>query len=150
MNYSINKTVNIQKLIGELSAFPIVSITPEHVTTSVELTQQQVTDMEAIITAHNPVDAFQLVRNRILNAMEFGRGIIAEYGASNVLANLTIAEIQTTMTATEKVQSALNTGSMYVAIQEINAIVPDGVLITTAKLTEVRNKIEDYLQIPRT
>ena len=111
---------------------------------------EDTTDLDALIANHTTTDINTIVVKKILAAMDFGRNLIAEYGASNVLAGLTISQIQSIMTATAAVQSALSTGSLYVAISEINNIVPDGTIITTEKLTEVRNKIEDFLGIPRT
>lgn len=90
------------------------------------------------------------VKAKISAARVFGIGLVTTYGASNVLAGLNLAQVQYVMEKTSKIVAALNTGSLYVAIAEINAIEPDGTIIKQASLTQVRNQIEDYLGIPRT
>lgn len=97
-----------------------------------------------------PVDPLHMVKMRILAAMEFGRGIIAEYGAANTLSGFSVDQIRYIMTATEKVQAALNTGSLYVAMDELDKVPVDEIMITADKKTAVRHKIQDYLGVPRT
>jgi hypothetical protein len=90
--------------------------------------------------------------------MDFGKNIMAEYGASNVIRGLTVPQIKQIMQVTTGLQAALNSGSLYVALDELAAIQspitdatdPNVVLINSEIITEFRNKIEDYLQIPRT
>lgn len=90
------------------------------------------------------------VKNKIINAMNFGRDLIAEYGAQNTLSGYTIDQIRQIVIATAGVQAAISTGSLYVALDELTKVVPDGVLITEAKLAFFRNRIQDYLGMPRT
>jgi len=90
------------------------------------------------------------IKNKILDAMSFGQGVIAEYGAQNILAGLTLTQIQTVMERTAKVQVALNTGSLYVVLTELALVEIDGTIVTESRVTEFRNKIQDYLEIPRT
>lgn len=102
---------------------------------------------DSLIPAFDPV---AYVATKISAARIFGIEIVTYYGASNVLKGLSVEQVQEVMATTSKIVAALNTGSLYVAIAEINAVVPDGVIIKESELTKVRNQIEDYLQIPRT
>lgn len=108
--------------------------------------------LDAIITAHNAASAGakDYVKGRILSAMSFGQNLMAEYGAENVLAGKTTAQVQSIMEQTGKIQTAFLSGSLYVALNEIESVVPDGTLITQATLDNFRHKIQDYLGIPRT
>lgn len=157
-HYPFTKAFTLDKLNLEIaqSGIPMISmdIISENqfvINTAVQLTNSQQATLNQVVASHVPVSTMlDIVANRILAARAFGTKLIARYGASNVIAGYSIEQIQDIMTRTARVQSALNTGSLYVAIQEINAIEPDGVLITVEKLKSVRNEIEDYLQIPRT
>src|SRR5690606_10791166 len=101
-------------------------------------------------TASMTVSPAELIKQKIIAAMAFGRELIAEYGATNVLAGYSIEEIQEIMDKTARVQVALNTGSLYVALAELDAVEIDGSIITEEKMEIFRHKIQDYLQIPRT
>lgn len=90
------------------------------------------------------------VKSRIAAARIFGIGLVTEYGATNVLAGKTTEQVQQIMQITGKVVVALNTGSLYVSLAELAAIVPDDTLITAAQVTFFRNKIQDYVGVPRT
>lgn len=157
-NYSFTKAYTANKLIEEIGnagipmmSMDLISNTQFIVNVANQLTNAQLLTLNQVIASHVVTSSMvQLVADKIIAARAFGIGVIARYGAQNVLAGYDIATIQAIMIKTAKVQAALNTGSLYVAISEINAIEPDGVIITVEKLTHVRNEIEDYLQIPRT
>jgi hypothetical protein len=157
-SYSYNKEYNLEKLNLEIAAagipmmsMDLISNTHFVVNTAVQLSNNQQAVLNQVVASHVPISTLlDTVANRILAARSFGTRVIARYGAANVLAGYSIEQIQEITIKTAKVQAALNTGSLYVAITEINNIQPDGVLITTEKLKAVRNEIEDYLQIPRT
>jgi hypothetical protein len=156
MIYEYIKTVEPSKLQGELidQALPVIGISTEGTAVKIEtssmLSDIDKTKMDAYVYAHNPVDMTVYVAEKIINAMQFGRKIMAEYGASNVLAGLTVDQVKSVMQTLSGVQAAILTGSLYVALDEIAAITPDGTLITQAKLDKFKHKIQDYLQIPRT
>lgn len=90
------------------------------------------------------------IKNKILAAMDFGKNLIAEYAASNILSKFKIEQIQYIVQQTMAVQIALNTGSLYVALDELSKIPIDDLIITIDHITEFRHKIQDYLGIPRT
>lgn len=156
IGYNFNKQVNSDKLTKEIlvEELPLLFINTLGDTVSVvmeeELTNEEIDVLSDIIINHTTTDLEVIIKNKILAAMDFGRNLMAQYGAQNVLAGYNVTQIQTIMEATEKVQAALNTGSLYVALNEIENIEPDGVLITQATLDNFRHKIQDYLEIPRT
>ena len=157
-SYSFNKAYDLDRLTAEISAagIPMISMdlisdTNFIVNSASQLTNTQQLALIAVVASHiKSTNLVNIVASRITAARSFGLNIMARYGAQNVIAGYDIATIQDIMIATSKVQAALNTGSLYVAIQEINSIEPDGIIITVEKLKAVRNEIEDYLQIPRT
>lgn len=157
-HYKFSKKYNLDKLNNEIAAANIPMISMDLISdsefivnTAVELTSQQLQTLNAIIAAHvTTTNIKDVVAARIMAARDFGMKLIAQYGAQNVLSGYDIQQIQYIMEKTAKVQAALNTGSLYVAINELNAIEPDGNLITAEKIASFRNLIEDYLQIPRT
>lgn len=157
-SYPFYKAYNLEKLNLEIAAanIPMISMdlmsdTHFVVNTAQQLTNSQQAALNQVVAAHIVVtDLVTQVANKILAARSFGTRLIAQYGAQNVLSGYPIEVIQEIMIKTAKVQAALNTGSLYVAIQELNAIEVDGVIVTEAKIKVFRNLIEDYLQIPRT
>jgi hypothetical protein len=95
------------------------------------------------------IDVVAMVAKSITAAMNFGRGLMAEFGAANVLKRLTPAQVAGVAQKLLNVQLLLMSGSLYTAISAMNAIVPDAVL--TAEVIKVyRNKIEEYLGVPPT
>jgi hypothetical protein len=95
------------------------------------------------------IDPVKRVAASITAAMGFGRRLIAEFGASNVIAGLTPAQISSVAARAVNVQLLLMSGSLYTAIAAMNAIQTDAIL-TPALLKKYRNKIEDYLGVPQT
>lgn len=156
--YPFTKAYNLEKLNQEIMAagIPMISMdlpssTQFIVNTNNQLTNLQQLTLNSVVEAHNSsIDLLTIVTNKIYNARLFGIRLMCKYGAQNVLSGYNVDTIQHIMTRTAKVQAALNTGSLYVAITEINLVEPDDTIITVAKLKAVRNEIEDYLQIPRT
>lgn len=157
-SYSFNKKYSLEKLNGEIAAagIPMISmdlLSDTHfvVNTAQQLTNAQQNSLNQVVASHSALSTIQdQVASKIMAARDFGVRLIAQYGAQNVLSGYSIEQIQDIMTRTAKVQAALNTGSLYVAISELNAIELDDTIITAAKIKVFRNQIEDYLQIPRT
>lgn len=158
ISYSFNKAYSLEKLNLEIAAagIPMISmdlISDTHfvVNCANQLTNAQQAALNQVVASHVVLtDMVTIVQNKILAARSFGTRLIAQYGATNVLSGYSVDQIQDIMIRTQKVQSALNTGSLYVAISELNLIETDETIITIAKIKNFRNQIEDYLQIPRT
>lgn len=115
------------------------------------LSEGDETLLSTIVDSHSGIYSLQItIKNRILAAMEFGRDLMAEYGASNIISGLTMEQIQEIMERTIKVQAALSSGSLYVALTELALVQTDEIIITPERVTEFRNKIETYLNNPLT
>lgn len=156
--YDYTKTANHDKLCREIEAsasnFPCSHVDLFGDALSIfmtrDLTDDEMAALDTLVANHTTTDSATYIKNKILEAMDFGRNMMAAYGAQNVLAGRSVADIQTIMSSTSKVQAALLTGSLYVALTEIANITPDGTLITQGTLDSFRHQIQDYLGIPRT
>lgn len=102
--------------------------------------------LEQIYQVHTVSDPQAVVQNRIQAAMEFGKSIIIEFGATNVLSNKTTSEIAAITDRLSKVQLLLLSGSLYTAIDEITDAPVDEVLTQQTK-DYFLNKIKKYLGI---
>lgn len=100
--------------------------------------------------AQPPISVATNIGNIVLAARSFGTEIMAQFAAENVLMGLTDAQMDQCLTTLEPVLIAFASGSLKIAIRRMNAIVPDGVILTTARVKKYRNLIEDFLGIPRT
>lgn len=157
-SYTFHKAYTLNKLTEEIAAagIPMMSLdltssTEFTVNVAQQLTNAQQAALNQVVGAHAAISTLQeSVAAKIMAARDFGVRLIAQYGAQNVLSGYTVEQIQEIMIRTAKVQSALNTGSLYVAISELNSIELDDSIITAPKIKVFRNQIEDYLQIPRT
>lgn len=96
------------------------------------------------------VDPSDIVKAKIRAARVFGQDLIYQYGTHNVMSGFTVEQIQSIMDRTTRIVAALTTGSLYVAIAELNAIETDDIVITPDVIKTYRNKIEDFLGIART
>jgi len=92
------------------------------------------------------VAAEKYVTTRIKAAMAFGTNLMAEYGAQNVVSGKTVANIMTLSTKLATLQSLLQSGSLYAALDEIDRITPDA-LLTQATKDQFKVKIRKYLGI---
>jgi hypothetical protein len=156
MIYTFEKAVHATRLKDQLAAEGIAVDCINtmgaycEVYTPSALSPEDIQILEALVQSHNPVNMNEIVAKKILGAMQFGKEFMADYGASNVLAGFTIEQIKYVMTVTADLQAALLTGSLYVALDELAAIETDEVIITPAKVTDARHKIQTYLGIPLT
>jgi hypothetical protein len=113
--------------------------------------------LRGLVAQASQPTAAEIIKARILAAMEFGKNLMADYGTRNVLAGLTTVEVRQVMGATQKLQAALLSGSMYVALEELSLIplplysdeTPGKVIIAPETVAEFRHRIQDFLGIPR-
>ena len=91
----------------------------------------------------------QTVEKRIQDAMKFGHQMILEFAAGNVLRGLTVDQVKIVATQYAEIQQLLQSGSLYVALNEISALTPTD-LVPQSILDYFRNKLQDYLGLPRT
>lgn len=92
------------------------------------------------------------VRSAISRAMAFGNTLITEFAADNVMLGITVDGMTgAVLDKMASVAAAATTGSLYEAIARIKAIPEedkDAKYITDARLLELCNKVETYLNIP--
>lgn len=115
-----------------------------------DLTADEKTALDVVIAAHVPFDPKAAARNAVAEAMTFGRSVIIDCGAFNAVRNLTSIQIKDITTKTQCVITALLTGSLYVALDELELVSTDATILTADWVTQIRNSIQDYLEIPRT
>lgn len=155
--YTYTKAINADKLAKEIKALDLpYSYIETNGGTQVcifmtqDLDSAQEAQLTACVIQHDPFDLRAAVLAKIVAARTFGSQLINNFAADNVLAGYTVDQIQDIITRTAKAQDALRTGSLYVAITELNNVVTDDQIITPAKVKYYRNQIEDYLKLPRT
>jgi hypothetical protein len=100
--------------------------------------------------AQPPASAATTISNIVLSARAFGTQLMSEFAAENVLMGLTEDQMDQCLDLLQPILIAFGAGSLKIAIRRINTIVPDGVVLTDARIKKYRNKIEDYLGIAQT
>lgn len=91
--------------------------------------------------------ALASARTAIVKGMEFGRELIADVGAENLLLNLTISQTMAMAQKYAGVISLLMTGSIKSALTVIEMMPPDEV-VTAERIRKYSNKIRTYLGMP--
>jgi hypothetical protein len=85
-------------------------------------------------------------------AMGFGKKVLEDFIAENISMGITQDDMsEAVLDAMSRVEPALRTGTLYVAIKrlkEIPAESKDDKYITDARLLEAVNKLEEYLGVP--
>lgn len=90
----------------------------------------------------------ELVEIQLQADQEFGQSVITQFATENAIAGYTTVQLAGTLEACGGVMAALNSGALNVAILAINALTPDGVVITTTRIKQYINLIQSYLGIP--
>lgn len=92
-------------------------------------------------------------------AMDFGQALTVQYATQNVMAGITQAgQTQAVLTYTTNLYNYLSTGSLYVAISELENMIADtsetkaalAPFVTNDILYTYLNQIQGYLDIPLT
>lgn len=174
MEYQFFKIgVNLDKLTQELTTFSISGLSYGNDTITVHttetLTTQQQTDIETIITNHNPQDLNEIYLQIISNAMQFGSNLMNSFAAENIGMGITQMGLTSdVLMLMEKrfvvdllkpdvsvsVLGTLTTGSLYEAIKVIDLHITasqngdyDSLnpFLTVTRLQTFKQKIVDYL-----
>lgn len=91
------------------------------------------------------------IESVVRSAMSFGQNLMVEFAAENIKMGITQDGMtKTVRTAMADVMLAIQTGSLYDAIDEIKAIPgesKDAKYITDARLLKYLNKVEEYLGV---
>lgn len=108
----------------------------------------ELTASDAVIVAHNAIanSATKSVEKAVSKAMGFGKNLMIEYAAVNVLSGKTTAEVKTISDKLVDLQRLLDSGSLYVALEEMDNVVPD-TLVTQATIDDFKAKISTYLGV---
>jgi hypothetical protein len=146
-----DKTINAPKLDKEIRALNISGYkglysvgTKVKVVFTAEIPQTDTNSVELAVTNHSVSDPAAYVSGKIIKAREFGTGVIVEFGTRNVMAGLTTAQISDMMALLNPVIASLVTGSLNVAVAEIDKITPNAILTAELK-AEYRAKIIAFL-----
>ena len=117
------------------------------VQTEQTLLQSVLDGLSAVVPADVPINL--QVKRSIRSAMAFGLEVIENAATENVLLGITeYGMTATVIRVLGPTNAALTTGSLYHAIDEIRAILPedkDDRFITDARLLATINEIETYL-----
>lgn len=160
MDYIFEKQeVRIEKLQKEIEDLSIeasfgVSFSPPELVihSSIELDGSQYDQIEDVVSNHT-VDLTQdeYITKIIDEASEFGMKVIMDYVKENVSLGITQLGLTNHIRKTcWQIGDALRTGSLYDAIYEIKQLDPndfDQVILTPARILNLRNKIEEFLEI---
>lgn len=153
MVYSYVKTNNPEKLIKEINASSISSLilkitiqgTYVDVETTSDLDQGQQSSLLAVVQNHNPdiPDVELIVKKKIYQCMDFGRDIIAEFGAQNVATGMSDAQMTQLAEEFSSIQNLLLSGSLRLAKLQTEA--NTSVLVSSERKAYFANKIGTFL-----
>ena len=155
MQYQYVKYTNVPQFTSELSGTPVAplatSITFSNglltVQTSRTLTPTEQNILYQKVIAHVPPPiALPTVEARISAAMDFGKSLIIEFSARNVLNGITTDQVRELSTDLALLQQLLQSGSLYTALDEIESLTPKGIL-TQDDINYFRDKIKTFLGI---
>lgn len=162
MTYIYNKIINSTRLLEELkNTYLGVYIeridtvgTQVNIISTEELNIQDKEELDSIINAHLAVTAAEQVENVIKNAVQFGQNLIIKFATENVLLGITQAgKTREVAMYLSSVQILLNGGSLYGALDEVDALINAGIptelspYVTEQRLLQYKDIIENYLGI---
>jgi hypothetical protein len=161
-SYNFSKAVNIEKLEDEINA-SIISTRYDGLTTmggqltiltTMALDEAEYSVLEAIVTNHtNTPSIKQIVRQKRQEAQDFGLSIYNTFIEENIALGITQRGLTSHVRKTlSEVSDAVLSGSLYDAIEEIIVLdqaTLDPIVMSAPRLLGFRNKIEDFLQIPK-
>jgi hypothetical protein len=113
----------------------------------------------APITAPQAQTPTQIYTTLVQNAIIFGQSLTVQFATQNIMAGITQAgQTQNVLNYTRDLYMYLNTGSLYVAISEIETMIADtsstktslAPFITNDILYTYLNQIQGYLGLPLT
>lgn len=153
MIYSYIKANNPDKLIKELGASSLALSIKKIIVQGAAIEVETITDLSTdeqntllqLIQAHNPEmpDIELIVKYKIYRCMDFGKEIMAEFGAQNVALGMSDAQMKQISVEFGSVQGLLLSGSLRLAKQEIDAIQTS--LVTESRRAYFSNKIANFL-----
>jgi hypothetical protein len=119
-----------------------------------ELTQQQIDDLSALVNNHSTEPSSEDIAGyKIREATVFGETILKQFTIENVLMGISQAgKTRQLSDYCHKLAHYVSTGSLYAAIEQIDAMILAGLdetlepFITEARLLEYKAQIQAFLQ----
>ncbi len=159
--YNFEKIVDVDKLIKEINQSGLLNflyVSTAHNQLSVcfssTLSTEDQTTLNTLVSSHIAFDQQKVVQNIISNAMNFGSEIVKKVATENVMLGITQAgKTKIVADVCKNLQYYLTTGSLYVAIDEINRLIAEELdpnlepFVTEARLNSVKSEIQSYLGI---
>lgn len=150
--YKFVKNVNLDQLKDEINSSSLKSTitsvqingTVISVTCNVELNEVQSNQLRDIIIKHNA--SSQIVEDKVVSAMDYGRQLIIQFASRNIMAGLTEAQILQLVLQLKDIQMLLLSGSLKTALTAIQMIKPS-VILPQSVLDEFAQKLKTYLGI---
>lgn len=154
--FQTNQNFNLDKLLTECSTFSITGFstnTGQIVVHSLqELTAQELLQLEAIISQHNPVDQQALIRAVVENAVKFGNDLIISFATENVIMGITQAgKTKAVADYLADMMRYAQSGSLYEVMAEVDRLIASGIpqdlapFVTETRLTQFKQKVLTYL-----
>lgn len=138
--------------INKLVKIDLVSPSVMGIYFTEELSSEENSILDEAVLLYRNKELSKTVEGAITAAKEFGSKLVLEFSAENILLGITQAgmtgEVIQKLTG---VLGAIQTGSLYEAINLLKAVPPedyDATFITTSRLLSFCNKIEAYLGLP--
>lgn len=97
-----------------------------------------------------PTSPLDMVQQRITSAQDFGASLITEIAAENVLLGITTQQVTQLLAQNAVLIAALQTGSLYTAIQLIQQLPPDNLFITPDRVSRYVSMLQTYLGVALT
>ena len=121
---------------------------------SEQLTAPEIAEVDAIVAAHSYNPTSDIVKKTLNNAIEFGTRLLLDFATENILLGITQSGKTGAVTLyLHKLGHYISTGSLYEALNEIDALVAAGVdvtlapFVTEARLLSYKTQIQEYLGV---
>lgn len=151
--FNFVKVMNREKIINDLGSSSLNTLINSieyvgnklTVTTHRHLTPKEEELLSNIVKMHNPAEV--VIRQRIENAMVFGRELVVEFATENALLGFTVDDIQRIIFKLANVKALLESGSLYAALTALQQIKPDN-LLPQSRIDKYIKKVKAYLGEP--
>lgn len=137
------QNAGLYSLIDEMTASPsLVTIKVKRILTDIEKQK-----LYTVIANHRSTAiTLDIAKLKIQAAMDFGKQVLIEFAANNVVRGINVAEVKQLTAQFGMIQLLLLNGSLYSALEEIQKLQPNA-LISQADIAYYSNKIMDFLGI---
>lgn len=155
MKYIYTKNlVNSDRLATEIKANSSVIATLQGINWSApsrleiefspSLTAEEAIIVQGIVNAHSGLTTSDIVKDRILKAMEFGKELMADYATKRVVRGAGVADTERVLNKLGYIQTSLLAGSLYVALDQLNKLAADSD-VPQSDIDEFKLRISKYL-----